>query len=388
MATLDERSDVQLAAPPIPVPRGPRYLTLDLWRGLACLMIVVVHATHNAGEAVGTAGLTGRGALAVLSRLSIGVPMFFVISGYCIAATSDSTRRKPSAPARFFRRRVRRIFPPYWAIAFGSVALTTALAAAGRGDLVAGDYGFIPHPSSLTWSQWLGNLTLTETWRHHLFGGPALKIVGPAWTLCYEEQFYAVCGVLLMLAPRQFFLGIAGVTFLTLIVAPIAIARPDLLPISGFFLDGRWLMFAEGVAVYYILNYAPTDPGHRPRRFVARRGRRPALWGISHRREPACQGAVLGTRRKYDLRARAAHPAPLGFMDGGLAAPEPVRRMRPDLLQPVPRPLAGHCRLDGCISPGGLPRHLADPADRRAHHHRRFDRRLGSVLPDRGATIP
>jgi hypothetical protein len=102
MSTIDVRQDGAGAPPVILAPRDPRYLTLDLWRGLACLMIVVLHATHNANEAIGTAGPLGKAVLAILSRLGIGVPIFFVISGYCIAATSDSTRRKPRAPARFF----------------------------------------------------------------------------------------------------------------------------------------------------------------------------------------------------------------------------------------------------------------------------------------------
>jgi peptidoglycan/LPS O-acetylase OafA/YrhL len=246
--------------PAIPSPANPRYLTLDLWRGLACLMIVVLHAAHNAAEAHLTVGVVGQGIFAILSRLGIGVPMFFVISGYCIAATVDSTRRKPKAPATFFYRRFRRIFPPYWVLAFISIVLVVVLTAAGQGDLVSGEYGYIPHPSTLSLSQFVGNLTLTETWRPHLFGESELKIVGPAWTLCYEEQFYAVCGLILIVAPARFFRGVAVVTLLTLVLAPIAILWPTLLPIQGFFFDGRWLMFAEGVAVYYILNYARSQP--------------------------------------------------------------------------------------------------------------------------------
>jgi peptidoglycan/LPS O-acetylase OafA/YrhL len=225
-------------------------------------MIIILHAAHNANESIGTAGPIGKGVLAIISRLGIGVPMFFVISGYCIAATSDSARRKPRAPARFFYRRFSRIFPPYWALTLISIVLAVALTAAGQGDLISGEYGYIPHPSILSWPQWLGNLSLTETWRPHLFGDPELKVVGPAWTLCYEEQFYAVCGLILVLAPRHFFACVTAVTLLTLIVAPIAITRPDQFPIQGFFFDGRWLMFAEGVAVYYILNYMQSQiPG-------------------------------------------------------------------------------------------------------------------------------
>ena len=254
--TQNERSNDSSSALALIAPSKPRYVSLDLWRGLACLMIVVLHASHNANEVKESAGIVDKVLLAILSKLDIGVPMFFVISGYCIAATSDSTRRKAKAPARFFYRRFRRIFPPYWILALISLVLVVALEALHQGDLVSGDYGYIPSPSKLSWSQWLGNITLTETWRPHLFDDPELKIVGPSWTLCYEEQFYAVCGFILILAPRYFFSGIAIVTFLTLFVAPIAIIQPELLPIQGFFFDGRWLMFAEGVALYYIINYA------------------------------------------------------------------------------------------------------------------------------------
>lgn len=178
-----------------------------------------------------------------------------MISGYCIAATADSTRRRPRAPGQFFLRRFRRIYPPFWILAGASLALVVVLASIGQGELLWGDYGFIPHPSWLSWSQWVGNLTLTETWRPHLFGGPQLKVIGPSWTLCYEEQFYAVCGLLLVVAPTGFFRGVALVTVLTLVIAPLGLLGPRL-AIQGFFFDGRWLMFAEGVAVYYLLNYA------------------------------------------------------------------------------------------------------------------------------------
>ena len=233
-----------------PLVRNPRYLTLDLWRGLACLMILILHAANKATEGSEAASGIGKIVLAVISRMGVGVPFFFVISGYCIAATCDSTRRKPKAPTRYFYRRLRRILPPYWALTIVTILVTMALTTVGQADLVSDEYGFVPHPATLSWSQWLGNLTLTETWRPHLFGDSELKIVGPSWTLCYEEQFYAVCGILILVAPRRFFAGVAGVTLLTLAIMPFGGEA-----IQGFFFDGRWLMFAEGVAVYYLLNY-------------------------------------------------------------------------------------------------------------------------------------
>ena len=60
---------------------------------------------------------------------------------------------------------------------------------------------------------------MTETWRHHLFGDPRAHFPGQAWTLCYEEQFYFVTGMLLLCARRRFFLGVAMVSLVTLAIS-------------------------------------------------------------------------------------------------------------------------------------------------------------------------
>lgn len=88
------------------IPRAPRYDSLDIWRGVACLAVVVFHvaAQDRRVEAVPAVS-------AVLAKLWLGVPMFFVISGYCIAATCDSSRRRDRSFAWYMQRRVRRIFP-------------------------------------------------------------------------------------------------------------------------------------------------------------------------------------------------------------------------------------------------------------------------------------
>ena len=97
---------------------GGRYRSLDLWRGAACLAVVVYHAAGAATLSSGSSGFFDRLALPALRVVGfgwIGVPVFFVISGYCIAATSDSQRHRGLPTRRFFERRFWRIYPPYWA---------------------------------------------------------------------------------------------------------------------------------------------------------------------------------------------------------------------------------------------------------------------------------
>ena len=67
------------------MPRQPRYDSLDLWRGIACLFVVVFHSTNGYILAGSTpqeslSGLLADRLLTFISHLWIGVPMFFVVS--------------------------------------------------------------------------------------------------------------------------------------------------------------------------------------------------------------------------------------------------------------------------------------------------------------------
>jgi peptidoglycan/LPS O-acetylase OafA/YrhL len=223
-------------------------------------MIVVSHAWKTVTDEQWAAAIVSPAVWAlwkIRSNLYVGVPLFFVISGYCIAATAEGTLRKGGSVATYFRRRLHRIFPPYWAICAICVVLVVGASALGFGRLLTEGDNRFPYPTDLTALQWLGNVSLTEVWRYHVTGSGSageLLFFGPSWTLGYEEQFYAVCGLLLWLAPRRFWAGILGVSGATL--AAGALAGVLGVSIEGFFFDGRWLIFAAGLLVYYHLNHA------------------------------------------------------------------------------------------------------------------------------------
>ena len=61
-------------------------------------------------------------------HLWIGVPIFFVVSGYCIAASVDSLLRKPYSLKQYFQRRLRRIYPPLWIACLCAVTFTFLIA--------------------------------------------------------------------------------------------------------------------------------------------------------------------------------------------------------------------------------------------------------------------
>ena len=118
---------------------SPRYKTLDHWRGIACMIVVIHHAllpmrdqdlpvrktstisavASSAFDKTATVSKSRPQALrprlrnVICDQLHVGVEMFFVISGYCIAASAESTRRSGRTVREYFLRRFMRIFPPF-----------------------------------------------------------------------------------------------------------------------------------------------------------------------------------------------------------------------------------------------------------------------------------
>ena len=244
-----------LAIDPNPgaVPRHPRYYSLDAWRGLACLLIVIYHSGGPMGPSQGVWGSLVNGFLALRSSMWLGVPLFFVISGYCISATMENMRERPRGVRSYFLRRLRRIYPPYiiflmvfmlWCLPYGLMrapdGVTQGLA--------------ITAPWDLTLPQWVGNLTLTETWREHLIGPSTALMAGQCWSLCHEEQFYLIVGLILMLAPQRYFSVMAILSLGVMGVACLPKSMSAML--AGTSLRGSWLIFACGVIAYWQVNHA------------------------------------------------------------------------------------------------------------------------------------
>jgi peptidoglycan/LPS O-acetylase OafA/YrhL len=258
---------------PLPGPSGrpdSRYDLIDVWRGVACLMVVL----HHAGFAVVNAqveqgGLDGwlrRAVIAVLWRMNLGVPLFFVISGYCIGAAADSARARGWNSLRFFGRRFRRIYPPYWASLLFFAGVTAGLDAVGLERLRYGSGAYalqLDPPGKLDRVQWLGNITLTEEWRPLVWRPPYRDVyTRVAWSLCYEEQFYFLCFLMLFVARRRLYGAWLVLTVVAYAVRAVWIdtGRFDYIQGSFFLL---WHEFAFGLAVYWVLNAEPSLRGRR-----------------------------------------------------------------------------------------------------------------------------
>ncbi|HEY2759807.1 MAG TPA: acyltransferase [Pirellulales bacterium] len=237
--------------------KSNRYETLDAWRGLCCLMLVAFHTTMQVARQyfVDQSGkVNDAGSLGVwlAARAWIGVPIFFVISGYCIMATLHA-RQKKGGVIEFAKRRFWRIYQPYWTAILLSTLMILVLNTHWTGFAHDGIFT-VPDPDKMTFWQWFGNLTLTESWRHCLFGGSATHLLPNTWTLCYEEQFYLIAALILLFASRHIFKAAVVVT--VLIMAGKTISWFLGWEVKGSLLDGGWFQIAAGILLYYRVNGA------------------------------------------------------------------------------------------------------------------------------------
>ena len=244
--------------PAAPHVSGPRYQMLDVWRGVVAIVVVLEHV----GVVLWGASLDGatgwerqffKGVIWAL-QLDVGGILFFVMSGFCIASSLASAQRRGDTPLRFLYRRFWRIFPTYWAALLLFVAFVSASDAVGLRMLHDNGVSLqLASPWSLTHAQWFGNLTLTETWRTHFVGGLTSAVyTRVAWSLCYQEQFYALCALALWFFPNRLakFMAIA-----TVAIASLRFAASDVGWLERF--SGSliifWHVFAVGLAVYWRL---------------------------------------------------------------------------------------------------------------------------------------
>ncbi len=172
-----------------PKPSNARYLSLDACRGAACLLLVMFHATFFADASFKLDQRDTWTIASVIMRIVrlawAGVPIFFVVSGYCIAASMDSMRRKPFTLWSYFSRRIRRIYPPLWTMLILGTIFVIVLGAFG---LIEPKNEHLPHLEQFAPSNWIGNFSASEWWLHRVIGGDRHMLMTNTWTLCASKN--------------------------------------------------------------------------------------------------------------------------------------------------------------------------------------------------------
>ena len=177
------------------------------FRALAALLVVATHAAYTTGKY--THGFVGL----VYSRMEIGVPMFFALSGFLLfgpwvraAAAGDPA---PSV-RRYAWHRVRRIMPAYVVTVLAAYLLYHFRTAG-------------PNPGH-TWMGLFRNLTLTQIYTDNYLFSYLHQGLTQMWSLAVEASFYVALPLmayllLVVACRRQWRPGVllAGLTGLALI---------------------------------------------------------------------------------------------------------------------------------------------------------------------------
>jgi len=210
-----------------PIQRPRHIPSLDGLRALSIFLILVLHTLlRNTlyNQIPFSSRLAGNG--------SLGVFIFFVISGYLITTLLLREREKTSTISlkSFYLRRAFRILPPlYLYILFlTTLGLTGHLPGMNRRELITA-------------------LTLTRNYAHHV----DLWALEHLWSLCIEEQFYLIWPAILVICTLHRN-GSEGRDKATRIALGILIAEPFIRVLSyrylpGFHNMGMFHMQADGL---------------------------------------------------------------------------------------------------------------------------------------------
>ena len=200
--------------------------SVQVMRGLAAVMVLLLHATEVATERFGSPHQNWWAGAA-------GVDIFFVISGYVMALSSGRLVGRRGGATKFFKRRLERIVPIYWITTTLKVALLLWLPALGLRGLggrwhVAASYLFLP-----SWNTFHA----------------ALPVVPVGWTLNFEMLYYALFALALalqmpplrMLTPVLIVLALVPLAVHARVYALLTWCDPILLEfLFGMMLERAW----------------------------------------------------------------------------------------------------------------------------------------------------
>ncbi|MEG0859161.1 MAG: acyltransferase [Pseudomonas sp.] len=162
-----------------------RLALVDALRCFAAFWVVLYHLSEGNHIPTLLAAIPGWLKSIVFDAGHLGVPVFFVLSGIVMAATTFRVPMNSVNAANFVARRLVRLAPPYYAAIALGVSVIATKHMFGQSDIV------IP--------------SFTDVLGHLLFLQGFLgieNIMTVFWTLCIEVQFYIAFALLLWLADQ------------------------------------------------------------------------------------------------------------------------------------------------------------------------------------------
>ena len=232
------------------VPNSSRFHLLDPLRGIAAIAVFLCH--HQYSE---TFQLLCPNIYSVFKLGGHAVPVFFVISGYCIALTANRVMAKNQTSRYFLWKRMYRIYPTFWCSILLILAIRAFSMTLIEGGLV-NQHPFLGNSMKMpgySEGAWIGIVTLTRSITHHhgVWWGRFGEVNGAYWTLALEMQFYII--VALMLRFRRFYS--AGLITMTALSFVVYCYQPLYVRFAFWGTSiPYWSWFSYGLGLYWLQN--------------------------------------------------------------------------------------------------------------------------------------
>jgi len=161
---------------------------IDGIRALAALFVVVCHAYYEPTNGFYTERWVTR---IGLSYGHMAVVVFIVVSGFCLMLPIAQRGDQISSISAFYRRRIQRILPPYYAALALSVLFILTVAHAKTGTVW-------DNTLPLTVPRILANLFLIHNLPLEKMGIPGGNINYPLWSIASEFQIYLIMPLIVL----------------------------------------------------------------------------------------------------------------------------------------------------------------------------------------------
>jgi len=225
------------------VEQRPEFPVLDTLRAVGALAVLTTHTTFQTGE-YGRFGVVGT----LLSRLDVGVAIFFVLSGFLLSrpylARATAGREHPPT-GRYYWKRFLRIYPVY--------AVTVVIA-----------LGLIDENRGVGVLEWVRSLLLLDIYTESRLPQGLTQM----WSLAVEAMFYLVLP-LLMLAALGRGRGVSVRRVSGVLVALVAVSVWWVLSLAGVVAEASagvpmtwlpayltWFAVGIGLALAHVLHQA------------------------------------------------------------------------------------------------------------------------------------
>lgn len=201
-----------------------KFQSLQIFRGLAALTVLFFHIDTVIREK-----FAYPNSLAIFKQGVSGVDFFFVLSGFIIMYAHYRDFGQKGKVLSYFWKRFQRIYPIYWIISLGVVAVYILM-----GKNVIHSFGI--NPAFI-----IKSVTLWQQWP---------LIIPTAWTLSYEVYFYLIFGLcLIFLTPNLTMIAAAAYALIVAALNYLGTAPNQVIPLDFYILEFVFGVFSAWLVI-------------------------------------------------------------------------------------------------------------------------------------------